>query len=147
MKKQTPNNSKDEASQKLRHFDEYNRFVAWIALPNSLRIPKTQKDFAKQIGVGEDTLSEWKQRGGFFKAVEKKRQKWGLEKTPEVLYALYTRILKNGEAQEVKLWLQFFDGWSEKTITEDRPMRPLEQLTDEELAAVSKEAHDMLTKK
>jgi hypothetical protein len=147
MKKQTPNNSNAQEDEKLRHFDEYHQFVAWIGLPVSLRIPKTQKELAKNLGVGEDTLSEWKQRDGFFKAVEKKRKEWGQERTPEVIHALYKRIMKYGGATETKLWLQYIENWSEKTAPEETSKRPFEDMTDEELIDAIKEARKLLSKK
>ncbi len=35
-------------------------FAQWLALPYSERIPKTQKDYASQVGVSEQSLCDWK---------------------------------------------------------------------------------------
>ena len=35
-------------------------FAEWLAFPTSTRIPKTQKEWAKQQGIWEGTLAEWK---------------------------------------------------------------------------------------
>lgn len=41
------------------------RFIAWLALPKAERRPGTQRALAQQLGVGEDTLSDWKHLPGF----------------------------------------------------------------------------------
>ena len=55
-----------EGVQKVADFLE---FTMWNALPTYKREPKTQKDFAKKIGVGEDTLSIWKNNPKFWDIV------------------------------------------------------------------------------
>jgi hypothetical protein len=35
-------------------------FAEWWAVPDDFRIPKSQKDFAEQIGVTEATICNWK---------------------------------------------------------------------------------------
>lgn len=45
------------------------QFMAWLALPSAQRKPRTQKLFAEQIGVHQDTLTDWKKLPGFMDAV------------------------------------------------------------------------------
>lgn len=104
----------------LRHPLEYNSFVIWTATPEPLREPQTQRELASTFGVGEDTLSEWKQRNGFWDAVHRELRMWSKSKTPNIIHALYKKA-QNGNAAEVKLWLQYVEGFSEKSTTEIRP--------------------------
>jgi hypothetical protein len=130
----TPNNSKIKPQSKIRHQIEYRDFIEWIATPTSARNPKTQQELSKKFGVGQDTLSEWKHRQDFWTEVARKRKEWGREKAPDIVKALYDRIIKTGGAAEVKLWLEYFEGWSEKTIeTQGRTKRKYEHLSNAEL--------------
>lgn len=116
MAEETPINSKkEEPLEGLRHPNEFEELVSWISLPDVLREPKTQSELAEKFGVGQDTISEWKQRKGFWELVRKKRKEWAREKTPNVLLSLYRKILKDGGAAEVKLWFQFAENWNEKS--------------------------------
>lgn len=109
----TPKNST------LKNPLEFQQFIVWIATPEPLREPKTQRELAAKLGVGEDTLSEWKQRAGFWDEVKKEWNKWGKEKTNNVIARFYQRILSNDvSTADFKLWFQFFLDWSEKTEVE-----------------------------
>lgn len=136
----TPNNSKNKTLKPLRHYGEYSDFVAWTALPTELRVPKTQRELAKKFGVGEDTLSEWKRRNGFWEGVTEKRKTWGRERTPDVMLALFKRIQRTGSAPEVRLWLEVIEGWQSKVLAIPDPYAYLHDLTDEELQQRKREA-------
>lgn len=136
----TPNNSKNKAQKPLRHYGEYSDFVAWTALPTELRVPKTQRELAKKFGVGEDTLSEWKRRNGFWEEVTDKRKAWGRERTPDVMLALFKRIQRTGSAPEVRLWLEVVEEWQSKVLAIPDPYAYLRDLTDEELQQRKREA-------
>jgi hypothetical protein len=95
---------------------EFQEFVVWMSTPENLRELKTQKELAAKIGVHEDTLTDWKQRDDFWEAVEKEWNKWGREKTSNVIKTFYNRLLsKNATTADFKLWFQFFLNWNEKT--------------------------------
>lgn len=145
--KATPNNSKNKDLKRLKHQMEYLDFITWIATPNALRIPKTQQELSKKFGVGQDTLSEWKGRHDFWLRIAEKRKQWGQERTPDVIMALYNRIIRTGSAPEVKLWLQYFENWSEKIISIESPFREYDDLTDAELDALEKKLEDAIHKK
>lgn len=36
------------------------RFASWLVLPPSQRQPRTQQELAKELGVADSTLSEWR---------------------------------------------------------------------------------------
>ena len=143
----TPNGSKKRASKKLRHVDEYDSFVTWIGLPKELRSPKTQRELAKDFGVGEDTLSEWKQRPAFWEDVAKRRKSWGRERTPDVLMSLYKRIEKTGSAPEIRLWMEIMEDWQAKLITVPDPYAHLREMSDEELMANIRELQTFFRKR
>ena len=145
-KKTTPINSKDNDIKNLKHQMEYLDFIQWIATPNTLREPRTQQELSKKFGVGQDTLSEWKNRSGFWANVKEKREDWGRDKTPNVIAALYNRIIKTGNASEIKLWLQYFEGWTEKTNLITSTKRKFEHLSNAELAEVITKTRNFLLK-
>ena len=94
--------------------DVFREFVLWMALPASPKDKGTQGDFAKKFGVSPDTLSDWKKRPQLWDAIEKELNKWGKEKTTNVIAKFYNKIISEGTTSDFKLWFQFFLGWSEK---------------------------------
>ena len=147
MKKGTPNNTKNKELGTLRHVDEYLNFIVWVAQPKELRKPKTQRELSKKFGVGEDTLSEWKNRDGFWEKVSTQRQKWCKEKTSDVINALYKRILENGSASEVRLWMEMIEGWSVKEVIVEDRYADIRDMTDAELDMEIKKLEDFFNKK
>ncbi len=147
MQKVTPNNTNKKVVSKLRHEDEFASFVVWVATPKELRDPKTQAELAQKFGVGQDTLSDWKKRDGFYEKVAKVRKSWGRDRTPDVIHALYRNIMKTGSVQGVKLWLQYFEDWMEKTNSYDPANDPIRQLSDKELMAEIRKAQNFFRKK
>jgi len=132
----TPKDSKKSSVAKLRHQFEYSAFIQWVATPKALRSPKTQQELSKKFGVGADTLSEWKQQRGFWNEVAKKHKEWGRERTPDVISALYDRIMKTGGAAEVKLWMQVIEAWQEEEKPEEGGVwipPEIANMTDQEL--------------
>jgi len=93
---------------------EYLEFVKFTATPMALRDLKTQGDFSARWNVSEPTLSNWKNEPEFWDLVKAQLKKWGKDKTPNVIMGLYRKAVKDGNAQEAKLWLQYFEDWSEK---------------------------------
>lgn len=101
---------------------EYAKFVIWSATPDALREPKTQQELAKELHVSYQQLSEWKKTEEFWPDVEAQIKQWMQDRTQNVLGKLYSQILKEGKAQEVKLWLQYGVGFSEKVQVEDKSL-------------------------
>lgn len=142
----TPKHSKKTSKSNLKHVFEYEQFILWVATPKQLRVPKTQHELARDFGVGEDTLSEWKNRFDFTKKVADKVKEFSKDKTTDVIHALYSRILRNGDPAAVRLWLQYVEGWADKSSTGREEENPFAEMTDSELAAAIKEAKDVLRK-
>ena len=53
----------------VRRIPEFFQFAAWCATPQWDRECKTQKEFAEQIRVDEDTLTSWKNNPNFWPLV------------------------------------------------------------------------------
>jgi len=85
-----------------------------MATPEPLRKIKTQAEFAKEFEVSEHTLSKWKQRADFWEEVEKEWNRWGREKTSNVIASFYRKVMQENATTDYKLWFQYFLGWSEK---------------------------------
>ncbi len=107
---------------------EYYLFVRWIATPEVFRTPKTQGQFSDLHKVGHDTLARWKKDPNFWEDVKRFVMEWSKEKTPDVVAALYVKSVK-GNPLAIKLWLQYIEGFSEKT-EEKRILEAGETLTD-----------------
>lgn len=108
-------------SQSLKQ-SEYYEFVRWLAIPSvvkqQLNVPLDQKELADQLGVHETTLSRWKQDPNFHEDLRREINKWAIEQTPDVIASLLFRIKQKGDPLAVKLWLQHFEGFEEKTKVE-----------------------------
>lgn len=122
---------------------EYFEFIRFEATPEPFRDLKTDQDFAEKYNVNDSTLSEWRKRLGFYDAVQKEnRQMWGRKLTPNVLAGLYRRAVKHGNAQEVKLWLQYIEDWAEKNKHEfDFANMNKEQLVDYIMGLLNSDAN------
>jgi hypothetical protein len=146
----TPKNSKKSANKPPRHVFEYADFARWVALPKSLRDPQTQRELALQFGVGEDTLSEWKGRTGFWDVVSDYRKTWGRERTPDVLLALFLRATKTGDPRACELWLEVMEGHGnlqKVECTHCQKYAEFESMTDSELNALIQRQQDFFSKK
>ena len=130
IKPETPKNTekKDSPAPPKNPYKkgDYKAFVRFYSMPTPYKIKEfgydTEGSFAKEHNVAQDTLTEWKKREDFNKDVDTQLMKWGANKTPDVLAALFRTILKDGKAGEVKLWLQFIKGLKECMILEQPSM-------------------------
>lgn len=102
-------------------------FVRWFGLPRTLRKPETQEKLGLKIGIHKDTFANWKRRAGFWKEVDLYTNNYFRSHSPDVYYALVQYAIKTGDPSAVKFYAQRFEGWSEKTRTEDEtPDKPLD---------------------
>jgi len=117
--KPTPTKSENRPVRKKA---DYNAFVKFYALPYVIRVKeygiKTEQQFAKENDLSQDTLTDWKKRPEFQNDVDIQLNKWGADKTPNVLVSLYNKILSDGKAGEVKLWYQIVKSWKEGMVIE-----------------------------
>lgn len=94
---------------------EYERFVAWSALPSPRRNPKTQKELAKELGIDASTLSDWRRDPEFEGRTRQLVVSSCAENLPDVLGALVQGAIsqERGSHRDRKLYLD----WVEKFIT------------------------------
>lgn len=142
-----PKTPKNKGKEQVCHRLEYRDFVVWIATPKALREPATQRDMAKQFGVGEDTLSDWKNRPDFWEEVKEERSRWTREKTSDVIHALYKRASEGGSAHEVRLWMEIVEGLNSKNVQVIDRYAEFRDMTWEELQAEKRRLEDFFTKK
>lgn len=93
---------------------EYFEIVEWMSTPANLREPKTQKELAEKIGMHETTLSRSLRAEGVYGDIRARIKQKMRGEMPNVLEALKEKILKDGSAKEVQLFLQWVDDFTEK---------------------------------
>ena len=107
----------------------YETYVLWKSLPSFLKGQpkvalekfgieeeslfellsiKTQLNFSKKYKVDAGTLTDWNKR------LEKDglimdMNSWARKLTPNVIFALYKNIIKNGRAHEVRAWFEIIE--------------------------------------
>lgn len=96
--------------------DIFLLFAEWTATPAQLRQPSAIiSDFCQLHHITEQTAATWRKRDDFWNIVHKIQVGWAKDKTPDIIMALYRNAARFGKAPEVKLWLQAFEGFEEKS--------------------------------
>ena len=90
----------------IKLFHEFLRFVNWKATPRQLREFETQKEFAKAIGVSEDTLTDWKKHPQFDALVRQNINGWLVDRIPDVIGGLYEKAVAKRNAKDVEAFLR-----------------------------------------
>lgn len=120
---------------------EFETYILWKSLPPLLRgitielaekygftdpltiellSIKNQTQFAKKFGISDlGTLSDWNKKILADKTLLTSTKNWGKCLTSNVIFSLYKRILRTGDAASVKLWMQLVEGWEEKLGDEE----------------------------
>lgn len=69
---------------------------------------KTQAEFSNKYNIDVGTLTDWNKRlekDGLSKDINS----WARKLTPNVIFALYKNITKNGRAHEVRAWYELIE--------------------------------------
>lgn len=90
----------------IQKLPEFFQFVAWYATPLQFRKPRNQKEFAKQIGVNEDSLTDWKRHPQFQPLLWQIVNNWIKDRIPDVIGGLYKRACNKGSAKDVEAFLR-----------------------------------------
>ena len=96
------NNMAKILKTRIRKNTKYLEFIE----PRAIRQPKKLQDFAKEIGIHKDTLTNWKCTGSFWEDVKTERMSLMYEWVGDTIVALNRRVMKYGRAAEAKLLLQ-----------------------------------------
>lgn len=78
--------------------DTQKRFILWLALPKAMRVPKTQGLLANDLGVHQDTLSQWKNIPGFRDEVTAAAREYMRDDVPIVLDTIRKLAIKGSVA-------------------------------------------------
>lgn len=109
-------------------------FMEWLCTPSVGRVPSSQAQYAKSIGVDDGTLRRWKNKPGF-------KQEWqrhvndlqgSPERTQRLLDNLFDRAI-DGDNNSAKLYLQATGRLAPVQLQVEHSGRVVD-LTDVELA-------------
>ena len=101
----------------LKHSGTFDEFILWYAMPTAQKKVmqmETMEQFADGHGINRKTLTRWKDRPEFKPRVRDLRDKWAFEKSQEVIEAIYKSAIRGNDKSQ-KLWMQVFEGFSERT--------------------------------
>ena len=128
----------------LKNPSAYLAFIEFIATPPHLREIQTQQEFSKEFGVHQDTLADWKKRIGFEEDVDDARKRIvSFNMLSTALSALHKKILKEGNAGEVKLLYQIAGKLEERKVIEDK--RPVRELSEDRKADIAKRLENWMS--
>lgn len=103
---------------------------------------RDQKEFAEKYGVCEDTLTDWNVE---IEASENKPPAWAMKMNSNIISALYRGAMKKGDADKIKLWLQYIMGWKPEsgiTVEDSRETTRMRQELDQILGKISEGEDD-----
>ncbi len=86
---------------------EFIKFTIWSATPRQFREIKTQKGFAKSVGVCEDTLGDWKKHPQFGILVFQAMKEWIKDRIPDAIGGLYLKVSgEKATGKDVEMFLR-----------------------------------------
>lgn len=120
-KRITPEKTGLKGIVNLKNPEVYQEFIKFIATLPNFRKLQTQGEFSQEFGVGEETLSAWKKRDGFWDDVrEERKQSMKDNMVSNILMAVYRKVVKEGSSKEAKLLLEIAGEYEEKKIIDNR---------------------------
>lgn len=76
---------------------------------------RTAKKFAEKYGINKNTLTYWNKKIEKEGLVEQNKREWGKHLTANLIGSLYKWAMREGDANRIKLWLQWFEGFADKS--------------------------------
>lgn len=124
-----------EAERTLRNQAEYLMFIEFMATPKVYREIQTIKEFSKKIKVSEQTLSEWQKRSDYHQRFRESLKGYIRDNmVGNAIASMQRKIMKEGNASEVKLLLQVAEMVEDRSIVETPPTS---NLTTEQMAGMA----------
>ncbi len=143
---------KTKKGKKLAYREQdFNTYVLWKSLPSLLRgksamelsslgikdeiavellTIRNQNEFAEKYKISQVAiLSRWNKKIEENNLIRQNITWWAKKLTPNVVSGLYKGAVSKGSAAEAKLWFQYIEDWSEKTLIEPTG-EGLKELTD-----------------
>lgn len=93
--------------------EEQRLYMDWQGLPKDKRTPKTEEEFAQQIGVTDRTLRRWKQLPGFWDGVRNEARA-NLKAAIGRIYGALIQEAESGNFQHIKLALEMLGEHTDK---------------------------------
>lgn len=113
---------------------DQRKYLDWVAMPKSMRNPKTVDLFAKSIGVDRTSLWRWSKLPGFAEEVARSGRDYLKSELSEIFGALVKRAL-DGDVQAIKLALEVSGEYTPKQKV-DLDI-DVTKLSDDELRAIA----------
>jgi len=112
------------------------KYLQWLMMPPSHRIPKTKQEFADENGLDSSTLRRWDKKPAFRAEWEKRVAELqdSPERTQRLLDALYEAGL-NGDNKAAQLYLQATNRLAPTQIKVEHS-QSISELSDAELDAL-----------
>ena len=112
------------------------QYLEWLVTPTTDRVPRTQGEFAKHIGVDPTTLRRWEKKPTFKTEWDRRvtEIQGSPERTQKLLDSLYDKAL-GGDNKAAQLYLQATNRLLPPTTVINTGTRAAE-LSDEELDAL-----------
>ena len=123
---------------RLKKPQVYDEFIYFMAIPSVLRKEilelesDTQQAFAKKHGINKDTITQWKNKAGFWDDVQRIRKDFFRARTSDVILALETKNLNPEKAsgQDVRVLLTYTGEYSDRVENEHKIHPDLQQALD-----------------
>lgn len=125
------NSEKSEKWTKIQR-----QFMLFLALPKSARKPKTQRAFADQYGVSEDTLSIWKRLPNFADEVATLARELVKDDVPDVLGTIRQKA-KEGIPYHTNIFLAMAGLSSDVANANSQRVFTEKDLSDDELLRIA----------
>jgi hypothetical protein len=115
--------------------DHWRDLLEWL-LQGPERSPKTQRDWAAENGVHEDSIRRIKRDRRFAREWDRRAAELNVspERTQSVIDALHARAV-NGSVQAANLYLQYVDKFTPRRRVQVDDEREAGSLSDEELVS------------
>jgi len=106
--------NEEKQNNSLQRFTvDQENYLDWLALPHSLRIPKTKQEYADLLKLSRMALWKWEQTSGFDEERRQRIKRWQKESTPEIIDKLKEKAM-TGDVSAIRVWIEWVEGLDNK---------------------------------